>query len=266
VLELNHRRGGAGDPLLLIHTLGGSIVMWEPVWELLTAEREVVAVDMPGFGDSPPLPEGVEPSAANLATAVIDFYDSLGIDGDPGVAGISLGAWTAIEVARQRPVSGVVGICSAGFWKDPSAPRRNLARPASKLLGGVAPLLMRSERLRKSVLAGQMRHGERVSPAQAARLIQGYGEAPAYPRANELMCWNLVGDLSGLDAPLTLLWAEYDQVVRNRPLKDGILPPDVRQVELPDCGHVPTWDAPERVAALILEGTVSRTKSVPAQA
>ena len=38
--------------------------------DLLAAEHEVVAVDMPGFGESPELPSGVEPRAANLATAV----------------------------------------------------------------------------------------------------------------------------------------------------------------------------------------------------
>ena len=36
---------------------------------------------------------------------------------------------------------------------------------------------------------------------------------------------------------------------------------EVRPVELTDCGHVPTWDAPERVAALILEGTTTGPKS-----
>ena len=71
----------------------------------LAAEREVIAVDMPGFGESPELPEGVSPSAANLATAVLDFYDALGIDGKPAVAGISLGGWVAIECARQGGAS-----------------------------------------------------------------------------------------------------------------------------------------------------------------
>jgi pimeloyl-ACP methyl ester carboxylesterase len=163
-----------------------------------------------------------------------------------------------IETARMGRAQGAVGFCSAGFWKDTYTPGRNLARPASRLLGGMAPLLMRNERFRKAVLAGQMRHGERVSPAQAARLIQRYGSAVAYPEANRLMAGNVVGDLSGLDVPLTLAWAEHDQVVRNRPLKDGILPPEVRQVQLADCGHVPTWDAPERVAELILERTGDR--------
>ena len=53
--SLNHIRRGRGEPLLLIHPLGADIVVWEPVLDTLAAQREVIAVDMPGFGTSPPL-------------------------------------------------------------------------------------------------------------------------------------------------------------------------------------------------------------------
>jgi pimeloyl-ACP methyl ester carboxylesterase len=76
---LSHVRAGSGEPLLLLHSLGGSLVQWAPVLDRLAAEREVIAIDLPGFGDSPPLPDGIEPSAANLAAAVLDFHESLGL-------------------------------------------------------------------------------------------------------------------------------------------------------------------------------------------
>ena len=59
---------------------------------------------------------------------------------------------------------------------------------------------------------------------------------------------DVVGDLSDLQVPLTIAWAEFDRLVRNRPLPDGVLPQGVRQLVLPGCGHVPTWDDPELVA------------------
>ena len=52
-MKLHHIRQGAGEPLVLIHGLGGSIVVWKPVIDLLAAERDVVAIDLPGFGASP---------------------------------------------------------------------------------------------------------------------------------------------------------------------------------------------------------------------
>jgi pimeloyl-ACP methyl ester carboxylesterase len=123
---LNHVRHGLGEPLLLLHSLGGSLVQWTPVIDRLAEEREVIAIDMPGFGESPPLPEGVAPRAANLATAVLDFYDALGIEETPAIAGISLGGWVGIECARQRGASAVVALCPAGFWRrsTPAANRR----------------------------------------------------------------------------------------------------------------------------------------------
>ncbi|MGA8217313.1 MAG: alpha/beta fold hydrolase, partial [Solirubrobacterales bacterium] len=124
---LNHVRRGEGQPLLLLHSLGGSLIQWSPVMDRLAAEHEVIAVDMPGFGKSPELPPGVQPRAANLATAVLDFYDSLGIDGKPAIAGISLGGWTSIECARQGGASAVVALCPAGFWKrSPESSNRSV--------------------------------------------------------------------------------------------------------------------------------------------
>lgn len=256
-MSLNHVRAGEGEPLLLVHSLGGSLVMWNPVLELLAAEREVIAVDMPGFGGSPPLPDGADPSAANLAHAVIGFYDTLGIEGDPHVAGISLGGWVAIEAARMGRARSAVGLCSAGFWREPMAPRRWIrTRIAARIAAPLAPLLLRSERVKRAALASQVRHPERLSREEAVSLIREYGRAPAYTRADELMRTNLVGAIDDVPVPLTLAWAEHDTLVRRTPIRsfDGL----VRQVVLPDCGHIPTWDNPDLVARTILEAADER--------
>ena len=251
---LNHVRAGNGEPLLLLHSLGGSLVQWTPVLERLAEHRLAIAVDMPGFGDSRPLPDGVEPSAANLASAVLDFYDSLGLEGDPHFAGISLGGWVAIESARQGRARSVVGLCPAGFWKEPLGPRRNTARAAARAMRPFLPML-RMPAVRRRVLAGNVHHPERVPGADAVRLVRGYANSPAYVEANRLMRGGVVGDLADVRAPVTLAWAEFDTLVRRKPFRDGILPKRVRQVELPDCGHVPTWDDPDLVARVVLEGT-----------
>lgn len=254
---LNHVRTGSGEPLLLLHSLGGSLVQWTPVLERLARRREAIAIDMPGFGDSSPLSDGIEPSAANLASAVLDFYDSLGLDGDPHVAGISLGGWVAIECARQGRARSVVGVCPAGFWKEPLGPRRNTARAAARAMRPILPIL-RIPAVRRRALAGNIRHPERVPGTDAVRLVRGYANASAYVEANRLMRGGVVGDLADVGVPITLAWAEFDTLVRRKPLRDGILPSGVRQVELPGCGHVPTWDAPDLVARVVIEGTEVR--------
>ncbi len=253
---LNHVRAGQGEPLLLLHSLGGSLVQWSPVMERLAEEREVIAVDMPGFGESAPLPEGIRPLAANLATAVLDFYDALGVEGKPAVAGISLGAWVAIECARQGGASAVVALCPAGFWKraPETSVRTGRARRRGRAARGLLRPIMSTARGRRRTLGRVIHRPERLTPGEAEAIARAYVTAPAYDEASALMRAGKVEDLKGIKVPITLAWAEHDSLVRNRPLPPGILPKRVQQVELPGCGHVPTWDDPDLVARVILAG------------
>lgn len=256
--DLNHVRRGSGEPLLLLHSLGGTLSQWNPVMGALAERREVIAVDMTGFGSSPPPAPGVELTPAYLASQVLAFADSLELEAKPAVAGISLGSWVAIECARQGGVSAVVALCSAGFWQAPLGPRPNTAQAAARAISPFAPLLLRNRSLRHRALAGNVHDPDKVPLADAVALVQGYGRARGYENANGHMRAGTVGDLSDVDVPLTLAWAEFDRLVRNRPLPPGALPGFVRQLTLPGCGHVPTWDDPALVARVVLEGTERR--------
>jgi pimeloyl-ACP methyl ester carboxylesterase len=66
-----HERSGAGDPLLLVHGIGMSRVAWRPVLPLLREHRDVVAVDLPGHGESPPCPAHVAPAPAGFARLLL---------------------------------------------------------------------------------------------------------------------------------------------------------------------------------------------------
>jgi pimeloyl-ACP methyl ester carboxylesterase len=73
----------------------------------------VLVVDLPGFGDTPPLQGDV--SIATLADAVAQFLGSqrlLGID----VASSSMGARLALELARRGLVGATVALDPGGFW------------------------------------------------------------------------------------------------------------------------------------------------------
>ncbi|HEY6638563.1 MAG TPA: alpha/beta fold hydrolase [Solirubrobacterales bacterium] len=254
---LNHVRRGHGDPLVLLHSLGGSLVQWSPVMERLAAEREVIALDMPGFGESAELPEGVSPRAANLATAVLDFYDALGIEGTPAVAGISLGGWVAVECARQGGASAAIALCPAGFWKrSPDESNRTLARRRRR--GRLArPLfrpLMATARGRRQALGRFIHHPERLRAGEAEAIAKAYVTAPAYEETSALMRAGQIEELKSIKVPITLAWADQDALVRNKPLPAKLLPKRVEQVVLPGCGHVPTWDDPDLVARVVLAG------------
>ena len=114
--DLAFARSGAGAPLVLLHGIGSSRQAWDPVIPALAGLFDVLAVDLPGFGDSGPLPPGTEPGPAALAAAVAGLLDELGIT-DPHVAGNSLGGWVALELASIRPVSSLTLLSPAGLWR-----------------------------------------------------------------------------------------------------------------------------------------------------
>jgi pimeloyl-ACP methyl ester carboxylesterase len=55
-MALYSERTGAGRPLLLVHGLGGSVRSWDTIAAALSVSREVILVDIPGHGRSPPIP------------------------------------------------------------------------------------------------------------------------------------------------------------------------------------------------------------------
>lgn len=69
-------RSGAGAPLVLLHALGLSRRAWDPVIPTLSEQFDVIAADLPGFGESSPLPPSTEPAPAALAAAVAGLSDA----------------------------------------------------------------------------------------------------------------------------------------------------------------------------------------------
>jgi pimeloyl-ACP methyl ester carboxylesterase len=246
---LSHVRRGSGEPLVLIHPLGAELVVWEPLLDPLASERDVIAVDLPGFGGSAPLLNGARPTPRLLAASVGDFLDRLEIE-RAHVAGNSLGGWVALELAKAGRAMSVTGLSTAGLWKRPLGPRpgadiRRIGRAALPLL----PLLLGSARGRRLLLRSSVGHPERVPAAAAARLVRSYVTSPGFEGANAEMRAAVFSGVTQIRVPVTLAWGELDRLVR-RPRET---PPGWRTLVLRDCGHIPTWDDPEQVARVLLE-------------
>ncbi len=250
--QLAFSRGGSGEPLVLVHPLGGDRHVWDPVIPDLSADHAVIAVDMPGFGDSPELPADVPATAAAIAASIVDTLDALGIE-TAHVAGISLGAWVALELGKTGRARSVTAICTAGLWPRPLGPRRNGARKAARTLLPLLPLIVRSKRLRTLALSGTVVRPAEVTPAQALQRIRAYANGPGFDSANAEMRASVFAGFDQIPVPVTLAWGEYDRLVR-----PPSTPPAVtRTVLLTNCGHVPTWDDPAQVAALIRGSTTN---------
>ena len=114
------REGPRGElPIVLIHAGVADRRMWDPVWPELTAQHDVVRVDLRGFGDSVARPAGEVSHSGD----VLDTLSEIGVD-RCHVVGASFGAGVAVEVVLARP-SAVASLL--------------LAAPAGSLLAELTP-------------------------------------------------------------------------------------------------------------------------------
>jgi pimeloyl-ACP methyl ester carboxylesterase len=218
----------------------------------LAAERDVIAVDLPGFGDSPELPAGSAPTAANLGVAVSDLCARLGFD-RPHLAGNSLGGWVALEIAKAGRAASVCCLSPAGLWRRPLGPRRYDTRAVGRRVRPLLPLLLRSARARNAFLRTTVAHPERLTRDEAMDLVADWLASRGYDAANREMRAHVFEHPERVDVPATIAWGSEDRLVA--PPRPERRPPGSRFVVLEGCGHTPTWDDPELVAELLLEAS-----------
>ena len=252
--SVNFERQGSGDPLLLIHGIGGELCVWAPVLDGLAERFDVVALDLPGFGRSPALPEGVKPSPIALAEAVAGLMDELEI-GSAHFAGNSLGGWVALELGKTSRARSVTALCPAGLWGAPlwsaGPSNRWSTHRIARMLRPVLGLLMLSSRARELALRHVVAHPGRVPWRDASRMVRSYARATAYEATSTAMRESYFQDAERIAVPLTLAFGEHDRLIR--PVRLDV--PGARSVLLPGCGHIPMWDDPALVTRLVLQTT-----------
>jgi 3-oxoadipate enol-lactonase len=251
------REGPRGElPIVLLHAGVADRGMWDPIWPELTAERDVIRVDLRGFGDS----------TARPTAAVSHPRDALGTLSEIGVdrshmVGASFGAGVAVEIALTRP---------------PAVASLLLAAPGGSLLAEVTPDLraffdaesaaLESGDIDAAVEAnlswwveGTRRSADQVDPAIRERVRHMQRRAlevtadwadveeheldpPALDRLGEIEVPVLVL-VGGLD-----LDTVHDAAAR---VVAGIA--GARRVDWPDAGHLPSLENPAAFAGLLRE-------------
>lgn len=258
--DLRHVRQGRGRPLLLVHGLGSSWRSWQPILPTLAAQREVIAVDLPGFGDTPPLAGAV--SIATLADALVGFISRHDLDG-VDVAGSSMGARLALELARRGAVGATVALDPGGFW----TPRQRRIFGASvgasvRLVRALQPVLpaLTGNPVGRTLLFGQFSAAPwRLDPGVALQELRSFDSSPSLDAALHALAHGPTQ--AGMPAgtargPIVIGWGRRDLVCLPSQATRAIERfPDAQLHWFEGSGHFPQWDVPEQAARLILDTT-----------
>lgn len=259
-MEMNHIRRGTGEPLVLVHGLGGSWRTWTPILDKLAAEREVIAVDLPGHGETPALSGEVSiDTLAEAVTSFLDANDLIGVD----VVGNSMGARLVLELARRGKVGTTVALDPGGFWKGweryffyaTLAPSIRLVR----LLQPVMGRLMGSA-VGRTLLLAQLSARPWDLPADVTREeMRTFAESPSF---DELLRRLAFGPSQpGTDCtagPVVIGWGRKDRVTLPRQAKRALDRfPGAHLYWFEDSGHYPLWDVPNETTELILTSTAN---------
>lgn len=249
--QVHYRIAGAGAPLILLHQSTRSSTEFRFMIPILARTRRVVAMDIPGFGDSdrPAKP----PSIPEFAGSVIDLMDALGIK-KASLVGHHTGAYILGEVAAAYPDRVDKLVLEGCFSMDAEERKRQDGKmPQMQIKEDGSHLIPRFQSAVKST--GDVHEASiRVLDALKAGEAGVYGFWAVFK-------WEQEKRLSLVKCPTLLVWGLEDLKVvdnmgwnatRDRPKVDALLP-HAKVIVIPEAGHFIPEEIPERFAQMILD-------------
>lgn len=253
----HYKEFGTGRPLILLHGLGMSHDVWKPVVPFLAKSHRVIALDIPGFGNTPPLPVDIVPTISHLVDSLEHTLKAIGINKPVDIVGNSLGGFIALEAAKRDFARSVIAISPGGLWKRHPPPLVKYFLIFSYRIAKILPLkficaLLRPAILRELIFMIPMSRGSRNMPAEESiRLTEDIASSSAFEET-----LNQTGAFHGgqsISIPITVAFGKRDYLLTKRSQHPEELPQQTKWVRPKKWGHVPMWIDTEGVVKLILE-------------
>jgi pimeloyl-ACP methyl ester carboxylesterase len=285
---------GAGPPLVFVHGLSGRWANWLGQLSVLSGSasgeseaprpphqgpdglapgrrarqapggHRLLALDLPGFGDSP-LPESGEVSIAGYARLLERLLDERAID-SATLVGNSMGGLIAAELALASPrrVERLVLVSPAGIsthgYRGSARAASTLRRlepivaPRAAWVAANADLVAARSRLRAGFLALVVRHPERLPAPLAAEQLRGAGKPGFVGALESIQSYDLRSRLREIACPSLIVWGDGDRVISARDAEVfAELMPSSRKVIFADTGHMAMLERPAAFNALLAD-------------
>ena len=259
--DVRYLRAGSGTPVVFVHTLRTQLDMFLQVIERLdTTRAEVIAIDLPGHGESAAPP--VDYTAGYFSDAVEALLEQLQLH-DTVFVGESIGASIGlILAARGNPrIARVLAInpYDYGRWGGArrSSPLNNVVF-TTILWPVLGPIVARAgtKRLLRLVLAGGLHDRHNLPPALADEIAR-CGRLPGHARAFRSLCLQWRSWLSArtqycqVSVPVTLVYGDKDWSHPAERDANARAIPGARLVTLHATGHFASLEKPHEIAGLI---------------
>lgn len=257
-MTLRHTRSGHGKPLLLVHGLGGTRHSWDPILPALARVREVIAMDLPGHGQTS---EEVDSGTFDgLARSLDDWLSDQGLV-NVDMVGSSMGARLVLEMARRGRSGAVVALDPGGFWQgwERTFFRSTLAA-SIRLVRSLRPaiaVITRNIAGRTALMAQLSAKPWALDPAMIARELQSFVSTRKFDAlVKDLASGPMQRGPAGTAAPVVIGWGRKDRLCLPRQAARAKAAfPGATLHWFDDSGHFPMWDQPQETVRLILEAT-----------
>ncbi len=254
---------GVGPPLVFVHGLIERWTQWVEQLSAFSSSHRVIAMDLPGFGDSPMPAEKI--SISGYARMIEQLLDTLEV-GAAAFVGHSMGGFTSVELAINFPqrVQRLVLVSPAGLSTYNNSRDLRLVAQMRRFrwivngyharVAAHAELLARRPRLRllEPTTHVVARHSDRLPAPFVAEFVRGLG-APGYI---EGMAANFDYDyrdrLAEVACPTLIVWGKHDLVVsaKDADVYERLIP-NARKVIFKDTGHMAMIERPAAFNALL---------------
>jgi pimeloyl-ACP methyl ester carboxylesterase len=255
---VNYAEIGEGKPILFVHGLAGCWQNWLENLPHFGRSHRAIALDLPGFGESPLPSWPVEmPAYGRLLN---DFCEKLGIDRVAALVGNSMGGLVSTEAAIERPerFEKLVLVSAAGISFAEAEGRRleaavRIFEAGAAFLAGPRRAWLNRPRGRVFAFGRIFRYPNRVRPELLREQIDPGLQSPGFPDAiRAIGGYDTRHRLTEIEIPTLVVWGLEDQVV---PLEAAIgynrLIPRSRLELFERTGHVPQMERPARFNRMV---------------
>jgi len=262
--EVNYIEMGEGPVMLFVHGLSGCWQNWLENIPYFARTHRVIALDLPGFGESPMPSWSINMPA--YGRLLHDFCEKLGLDRCAALVGNSMGGFVATEAAIDEPgrferlvLVSAAGISNAQARTEPAAVIARLSQmvgPIAARFGGTSIMRPRSRYL---AFRGVIRYPDRLRAELLWEQLEPAMRSPGFGDAlRTLVGYDSRDRLSEIEVPTLIVWGFNDRIV---PVASALSYHrrihGSRLAIFERCGHVPQLERPARFNRVVDEFVVS---------